>query len=241
MASMPCFLHLFFLQSHSSFPAHYFSVLKVAVPLALGPFALIPLSAWALTGRPAGKHAQMACAAVLLALALGYIALEWLRVLPQFAREQEESVPIAAARFVGAHTGYADVVITANPELKLTYPSPYIGLSMKQVELALGLQRAYDFVAAVQDEYVINILFAEKDSASSPGLDELRQKAFEQIREGGFCMDRVRKADFLAACRAAHVSEPPPRVPLRKLNWPAQQDLIRRMGELIVDIDIPQK
>jgi hypothetical protein len=250
MLTLPCFLHAFLLRTHSAFPYHGYSTLKFSIPLAVVPFVLGPIlirswfyrnpAASVTNGEPPMFFNIPLLPMILVALACGFVYAEYPRVQLQFRREVEDGQRRAVAEFVGANTTWEDVVLTWDPELIIPAESEDHVFSMKTVYRAPSLQIAYSILAYVDGEYIVDVLTRENGPAAGSNCDQLIPLAYHEVRANGLRLLKIRKQDFLALCKEAHVSVTPP----RKLgpsvmfhHGPINPDLVRRLGEMTVDID----
>jgi len=249
----PCFMHSTLLAVHSAFPLHYFSALKFAVPLAAVPFVLVPvlvLSCFnagvsvvslarlrALVGRGA-EHGVPRWSFVPLAMALlaaSYVYHERPRIAPQFTAEGTNERAMTVARFVGANTGYEDIVFALASDLAL--PRGYEAISMKEVYVAPSLQRIYTTVYGLEGEYVVNVLAGEDAAQRRGNAAHLIDLAYEEVTSDDLGLYKVRKQDFLALCKKYRV-KPPSQLPTHEPRrpwagrWKGEQGLIRRLSEL---------
>ena len=260
MLLAPCFIHAFFLKNHSAIPVHDFSVLKFAVPLATVPFVLAPLlvlscfrvdlAAFSFARAKAFFARREAPAAprwsllplALLALAAGFLYLESPRIRPLFTTGVQDDPKIAVAQFIGANTGYEDVVFACDSDLMLT-SGRYLPFSMKEVHGAPSLTRIYVQVAHLDDNCVVNLLTKQDDSSLGAGLGKLAARAHECRSTDGLRLYKMPKADFAAMYMEGQIKPPrlPPRSPSAprkpRRAWKGQRDLVQRLTEMGVDID----
>jgi hypothetical protein len=258
MLTLPCFLHAFLLRTHSAFPLHHFSTLKFSIPLAVVPFVLVPVvirswfhgnpavsvtrrvRAFLTNGEPPGFFIAPLLPTALLALACGFVYAEYPRVQLQFRREVEDGQRRALAEFVDANTTWEDVVFTWDPELTIPAASEDHVFSTKTVYQAPSLQMAYSILAYVDGEYIVDVLTRENTPPAGSNCDQLIPLAYHEVRADGLRLLKIRKQDFLALCKEAHVSASPRRKsePQIKFHYsPINPDIVRRFGEMTVDID----
>jgi len=247
---VPCFLHAFFLKHHAANPWHDFSSLKFAIPLATVPFVLIPVLAVCSAAfrrshpddaTPRPQETRLASRwpllpVVMMAAAALYLCGEWPRALPQFGSENANKEESAFARFIGANTGYEDLVFTPGDDLTI---EPWdLAFAMKKLYKAPSLQRVYAQVHGVEGEYVVNLVMEKDAHAGGSNLMKLAHQAYEQRTASGFVLYKVRKQDFLALCRKARV-RPPRRIgePAKPRAWKGQEGIIRRLNELAEGLD----
>lgn len=203
----PCFIHVHILKNHSSFLFHFFSVLKFALTLSVLPFTILPALLLALVPRPGPRRFLSHLAApILLGLVLLYVfSLGDKRHVLYGDIKLERK---AMAEFVGAHTGYNDVVFSVDQIVQ----RHFVVYSMKVVHRIKNIQEMYDLVKGLPGPYIIN-LFSKgpEDYAPHFGLPELAGMAYEQYHVDDLHLRKISKEDFLAYYdRLLQTSNPPP-------------------------------
>jgi len=248
----PCFMHVFLLKDHSSMPVHDFVTLKFAAPLATAPFVLLPVLVLAVFGaspsalswararafvtrrpRPAGEHWSL-LPVVMMALAGGYLLLESPRVAPLLDDASGPDPGLATAKFIGAHTGYEDVVFALDPACKPS-GARFLAYSMKEVHSAPSLQRVYAPLAHIEEDYTVNLLMMGSKPRHAAALNALIEIAYDERHASGLRLCKIHKQDFLELCKGYRVRAPkPPSHQTRQRRRPRQDQrgLVNLLTEL---------
>lgn len=196
----PCILHYAVFKNHSSFLFHFFSVLKLAPAMAVIPFALVPAGLAALLCSllqwgSARRAWAGAAALVIAALLCGC----YLHVLGWQRTQMYASVKVdmqRTAQFVGAHTGYQDVVFSPEEDI----PRHFFVYSMKVVHQGRSIAQIHERLKDIAGDYTVNLFHKrEEDYTLYPGLKILTESAYESIREEDLVLYRIRKSDFETA------------------------------------------
>jgi len=241
----PSFLYLLILPRHAACPTHYFTTLKYGVALAVGPLVLAPVVALAGFGltpsrfswvRLCGRDTEdtkpgiSLLSILLLAIAVGYIGLEWPRVKPQFTEGVARDINYSdIGEFLRANTSYEDVVFVFSRDIE-NYVSVFLPFSMKTVHNGRSLYRIYDKVRDIQDPYVINILRL-LDEAPPPGteLALLLSLSRDHRTWKDLQLDKIPKDMFLALCQRVN-PQPPPAIPEDEMKR-IMEEWVRRAAE----------
>lgn len=190
---LPCFAYLYVFKEHSSYWLHSFSTLKFALPLAVLPLAVFPAAAVrAVPWRPAHWIAAVLCLGLACAYALALSGMNkdaFNTTLTDFAE---------TGGFLGAHTGYSDVVITTETPIN-DQPPQYIAYSMKTVHRVTSMNEIRALVAQIKTEYTVCLFSRNKQSSPKvPGVELLADKAYETFTSGSMELRKIHKADFEA-------------------------------------------
>jgi len=190
---VPCFAHYHIFKNHSSFLFHFFAVLKMALNMAVIPFALLPLMlvAWWVPGVWK-KRVGLALALVLLASASMYVwSLGNVRTTLFSDLKMDRK---AMAEFVGRHTNYNDVVFSVDEIVQ----RHFVVYSMKKVHRVKNIVEIYDMVKNIPGPYIINLFSKGPEEWGPPyNLWDLANMAYEQYHEGDVHLRKIRKEDFL--------------------------------------------
>lgn len=217
LLTFPCYMQALFLRNHCAHPFHYYTALKFVLPLAVTPFCLAPLFIYALvcrrkeemTNGPGLFRRSIGVLAplILLALAIGYVALEWPRVKPQFRTTVSDPTRIATAEFIHEVSRYEDVLFAWDFDLQQNASPLYLAFSMKRVYPGLSLQQLYDKLASIQGEYVVNIVARREGQVpGNSDLGPLLARASEILRSKEIRIVRIPKERFLETCRQAGIT-----------------------------------
>jgi len=253
----PCFMHVFLLKDHASMPVHDFVTLKFAPALATAPFVLLPVLflavfganpsalSWArakalVTRRPQEGGGQWSLLPLaMMVLAVGYLVLESPRVAPLLNDASKPDPALAVAKFIGAHTGYADVVFALDPECKAS-ETRLLAYSMKEVHSAPSLQRVYAPLAHIDEDYTVNLLMVGSKPQGVVALDALIQEAYEERTADGLRLCKIHKQDFLELCKGYRVRAPKPpsyQTKKRRRRWQGERELVNVLTELGLQVE----
>lgn len=199
----PCLMHYHIFKNHSSFLFHFFSVLKLAPSMAIVPFVLFPAGLTALTCAVLHWDAHRRIRLGVAILPITAILCAWYLHTLGWQRERmygELNLDMQrAARFVGAHTGYHDVVFSPEEDI----PRHFYVYSMKVTHQGRSIEQIRDRLTDVSGEYVVNLFLKEHaDYTAYPGLELLSSHSHETIREGGYILHKIDKHDFEKAYSA---------------------------------------
>ncbi len=194
---VPCLMHSHIFKNHSSFLFHFFSVLKLAPAMAIIPFVLIPTTCVALTCIVLRWDRVLRTCIGVAVLPMVIILCAWYLYTLGWQRERmygELNLDMQrAAQFVGAHTGYHDVVFS--PEENI--PRHFYVYSMKVTHQGRSIDQIRERLATVSGEYVVNLfLKSDTDCDGYPGLELLCDHARETVREGEYILHKIDKHDF---------------------------------------------
>ncbi len=196
----PCLIYLLIFQQHCSYFLHGFTALKFALPIAAIPFAMLPAAVAALAAvwiRASGVKGALewGVAALALACAAGYL---W-TLAPARAAIYREQIKdhIAPARFIGAHTDYADVVFSPDHAIA-DRPPQVIVYSMKQVHKTAELADIIEITDRIEDEFTLNIFIRYASTQLTDGVKRIADHASERIESEGMLLLKIPRDAFYA-------------------------------------------
>lgn len=198
---VPCVLQVFVFAQHSSHMFHYFSTAKFALPIAIIPFVLLPVSVLMCLRYP--KPFPLwgrVIPPMLVALAAWYVYGQSPRLMPNLV-PPFGSDPVVLGACIDRHTDYADVVFTPDPGLETVGTPVLLAETMKRVYLAASVERVRDKLAGVTGEYVVNYLVPQTElTLLGDDIQWLITYAYASEPCENLVLYKVRKADFLRLC-----------------------------------------
>ncbi len=199
----PCLMHYHVFKNHSSFLFHFFSVLKLAPAMAIIPFVLFPAAfvtlICAVLRWDANRCIRLGAAilpivAILCAWYLHTLGWQRERMYGELDHNMQR-----AAQFVGAHTGYHDVVFSPEEDI----PRHFYVYSMKVTHQGRSIEQIRERLTDVSGECVVNLFLKENvDYTAYPGLELISSHSHETVREEGYILHKIDKHDFEKAYSA---------------------------------------
>ncbi len=209
---VPCFAHYHIFKNHSSFMFHFFSVLKLAPGMAVIPFAVVPMMIAARWIPEAYKKRAGLVLALLLLVSASVYAYSLGNTRAALFRDLKLDRK-AMAQFVGAHTGYNDVVFSVDQIVQ----RHFVVYSMKSVHRVRNIVEIHDIVKDIQGPYIINLFAKGQDDWGPPfNLVQLANLAYEEFHEGDCHLRKIRKEDFLKYYQSLLDTSNPPLPPQEK-------------------------
>lgn len=196
----PCLIYVLIFQQHCSYFLHGFTALKFALPIAAIPFAMLPAAVAALVAAPIRASGvkgalEWGMATLALAGAAGYL---WTLAPARAAIYREQNKDhIAPARFIGAHTDYADVVFS--PDYAIAdRPPQVIVYSMKQVHKIAELADILKITDRIENEFRLNIFIRYASTQLTDGVKRIADHASERVESEGMLLLKMPRDLFYA-------------------------------------------
>lgn len=207
----PCFLYYQAFQTHCSVFVHFFTTLKFAPVCALMP----PLLASGIVSslRAHSGRVRRTVAAVMAVVTLGASAgyLVWMGDPREAGIYDSMSADYERiGRFVGANTGYNDLVFSADYKIGLMAPH-YLVYSMKPLHHIASLQDIHDTVRNIDADCTINLFsVGEEGFPPESGLAMLAERAFDRYDAQDLHLCKARGAEFWSVYKTWLAMQPVP-------------------------------
>jgi hypothetical protein len=196
-ALTPCLLYTWVFKAHCAVIVHDFAALKFALPFVLLPFALFPALLLRLLRRPEQPGRFFRTAAILAALLLLIPGLGYPLSLDEERAAQFTSFNaplVRAARFIGAHTAYEDIVVWPARGVSGGMAQPFsMVYAMKYIHYLRTLPELKALLEDVKGAYVLNLFYREEKGLPEDFIP-LRDAAVSRLEEGGMILLKIPRA-----------------------------------------------
>lgn len=200
LSLIPCMVYLLVFLQHCSYFLHGFTALKFALPIAVIPFGILPSAiASLLVARVKYPKANAAITwgIAILAMVLAGVCIYSLKPAREAICRPQVKDHAVPARFIGAHTGYADVVFS--PDYAIAdRPPQVIVYSMKQVHKIKGIEDIRAITDKIDQDFTLNLFVLDAKTVLNDTLNRLTEAATDRIASDGMQLIKIPKKAFYA-------------------------------------------
>lgn len=204
---LPCFLQVYFLKQHSLI--HLFSALKFSLPMAVVPFALVPVLVRVFVESRVGSihESQEGSQRNRNRVAFGLITLLPVILTALYVKAEHPRYPAMFPKpnkafdivgpFIDRNTDWRDVVFSPHSEVPVR-PQEWLSYTMKRIYRVRSVDHLYQQLRGLRGDFVADIFVIDAYKDSIPkDLLALMAKADSVERQGSLALYKFSRSTLL--------------------------------------------